>query len=346
MAKPLETPEIPHPLRGPRGTAGGRRVSATIPSISIWWDSSAVDRERLAGAWRLLVRPAALAVACGSAFVLVYLVTVRTSVGRLLGDASLEGAILTNPRVDDLVNGVLDVVSVASLLGTVAVIAVIALLRLRRSLGLASVALLVGANGSAWLLKNVVLSRPDLGLREISPATLNSLPSGHSTAAFSAVVALLFVVPARLRMVTAAAGASFATVTALATMSAGWHRAADSVTAFLLVGVWAAMAGIAVVAVGDPTEDSSAAPSQPSHPQRRQSVAAAMCLVAGLTIGAALYTAGPARHSPVASLAAFLAGGLVIAGTATAVAAAVLAVLDQVAPPAAGKPTATSPIGA
>jgi membrane-associated phospholipid phosphatase len=131
------------------------------------------------------------------AFLLVYYVSVRTVRGRLVSDASLRGAISTGASVQDTVEGILDIVSVGSLLGAVALVAVIALLRLDRVRGLASIAVLVTANVSTWLLKDHLIARPDLGLDEVAPATLNSLPSGHTTAAFSAVAALLIVLRPR-----------------------------------------------------------------------------------------------------------------------------------------------------
>src|SRR5690606_6770023 len=94
--------------------------------------------------------------------------------------------------------------------------------------------------------------RPDLGLDEVGPATLNSLPSGHTTAAFSAVAALLLVLPAAWRASVALLGGGFATVTALATMFAGWHRTADAMASFLVVGVCMMVGISAVVAYADP----------------------------------------------------------------------------------------------
>ena len=192
---------------------------------------------------------------CGVAFWLVYLVTVRTSYGRLFADASLRGAVLSRSRFSDAIEGTLGVITVAFLLAAVALISVIALLRLRRALGLAAVGVLILSNVSAQLLKSFVLERPDLGLRESAPATLNSLPGGHSTAAFSVAVALLLVVPARTRGLVALAGGAYSILVALATMVAGWHRASDSVAAFLLVGLWVGVAAGAIVAFGAHDEE-------------------------------------------------------------------------------------------
>ena len=91
---------------------------------------------------------------------LVYYLTVFTLRGREISDASLRGAISISPALQDSVDAVLNVVSIGSLLGAMAVVAFIALLRLARLLGLAAITLLVGANVSTWLLKNVLLPAP------------------------------------------------------------------------------------------------------------------------------------------------------------------------------------------
>ena len=100
-------------------------------------------------------------------------------------------------------------------IGAVAVVAIIALIRLDRIRGLAAIAVLVTANVATRLLKEHLLVRPDLGVDEVGPVTLNSLPSGHATAAFSAVAALLLVLPAAWRGSVALLGGGFATLTAL-----------------------------------------------------------------------------------------------------------------------------------
>jgi hypothetical protein len=65
-----------------------------------------------------------------------------------------------------------------------------------------------------------------------------------------AVAALLIVLSAAVRVPVALLGGSFATVTALATMVAGWHRAADATAAFLVVGV-CTMVAISLLVVFD-----------------------------------------------------------------------------------------------
>lgn len=263
----------------------------------------------------------------------VYLLTVRTVPGRELADASLRGAIAARPLLSSQVQTILDVVSVASLLGAVAVVAVIALVRLARLEGLAAIGILVGANVSTWLLKNVLLTRPDVGLDEIAPSTLNSLPSGHATAAFSAVAALLFVAPRPWRDVTAAAAVGYATLTGVATMLAGWHRASDSVAAFLVVGAWTALAAAAILFVAPPTENARSEPRPRSVRWLSRTALAALGLGAALVAGLVLVSLAPTN--PVGSAVAFLAGGLFVAGGAAGVTLGILEVLRLMEAPAA-----------
>lgn len=295
--------------------------------------------------WQSLALTALWAGACGLVFWLVYLVTVRTSYGRLFADASLRGAVLSRSRTGDVVDGALSVVTVASLLAAVALIAVIALLRLRRGLGLAAIGLLAASNVSAQLLKRFLLERPDLGLAESAPATLNSLPSGHSTAAFSVVVALLFVVPVRTRGVLAVTGGVYGCVVALATMGAGWHRASDSVAAFLLVGFWAGVVigGVVAFDASDlPVED---APARSGRRRRSLVVVAVLALGVAVTLMAMLAVVTPLRENAVGEAAAFATGGLFIVGTAIAVLLGMLELIERIAPDAGLRPVRSASAG-
>ncbi len=272
---------------------------------------------------RALTWPAVTATVFAAAFVLVYYVSVRTVRGRLVSDASLRGAISSGASAQDTVEAILNIVSVGSLLGAIAVVAVIALLRLDRVRGLASIAVLVTANVSTWLLKEHLLARPDLGLDEVAPATLNSLPSGHTTAAFSAVAALLIVLPAAVRVPAALLGGSFATVTALATMFAGWHRAADAMAAFLVVGVCTMVAISLVVVLDGPRPHASA--------RARLSWWVALsvgAMILGSALSVGLSVLSPIRDTLLGSLLAFLSAGLLIVGTVLGVLVGMLRVLE------------------
>jgi membrane-associated phospholipid phosphatase len=270
-----------------------------------------------------LARLALLVVGYVAVLGLVYLLTVRTVTGRELADFSLRGAIAVRPLLDGTVEQILDVVSVASLLATVAVVTAIALVRLAVLPGLVAIGILAGSNVSTWLLKNVLLTRPDLGLSEVAPATLNSLPSGHATAAFSAVAALLFVTWRRWRDVTATVGAGYAALTGVAAMLAGWHRAADSVAAFLVVGAWAGVGAAVLAVAGTPTRGRTGPEPRP-RPVRRLTRSALASLVIAAALAAVMALVSPAPGNVVGSAVAFLAGCLFVVGGAAAVTVGVL----------------------
>lgn len=187
--------------------------------------------------------------------------------------------------------------------------------------------MLVLANGSTWLLKEHLLTRPDLGLDEVAPATLNSLPSGHTTAAFSAVAALLVVLAARVRAPTALFGGGFAALTALATMFAGWHRAADAMAAFLVVGVCTMVAISAVVVLAGPPPEGSA-PASTTERLRWWVAPSVGALVLGSVLAAALSLLAPVRDTLVGSLMAFMTASLLIVGTLVGVLVGMLRVLE------------------
>lgn len=264
-----------------------------------------------------------MATVYAAAFFLVYYATVRTVRGRLVSDASLRGAISSGESVQDTVEAILNIVSVGSLLGAVALVAVIALLRLDRVRGLAAIGVLVGSNVATWLLKDHLLTRPDLGLDEVAPTTLNSLPSGHTTAAFSAVAAMLMVLPAAARMPAALLGGSLATVTALATMFAGWHRAADAMAAFLVVGICTMIAISLVVVLEGPR------PQAPAPSGLRWWVALSVgALTLGSVLSMGLSALAPIRDTLLGSLLAFSSAGLIIVGAVLGVLVGMLCVLQ------------------
>lgn len=111
----------------------------------------------------VISRTVAFAVACLTALVVVDWWAVHTVRGRLLDARSLRGALLTGPTTTHALDQVLDVVSVTSLLAAVAVVLAIALVRLHGALGLAAVALLIGANTTAAQARRAVPPVPASG---------------------------------------------------------------------------------------------------------------------------------------------------------------------------------------
>lgn len=302
-------------------------------------DLIAGRRRRWTQVWLIL----AVAV-CAGLFVLVYRLAVHTTRGRLLDGAAFRGAVVSRSRVTGYVEGVLDVVSVLVLLVAAAAIVGIALLRRQRWLAAAAVTLVVGANLTSQLLKSSVLSRPDLGLHETTPATLNSLPSGHSTVAFSVVAALVLVAPAVLRPLFAVVGVAFASVTGLATLSAGWHRPSDSVSAFLVVGGWAAAVATVLVVV-TPGPDGPRPDAHRRTPRRLAVVAAYLLAFGGLLSVVIVGTSLTDDGGAAALVPAYLAGGGAIAGTASGLMAGLLAVVHQLTPVASDRPMRNEPLG-
>ena len=268
-------------------------------------------------------RPLVGALVCGAALSAVYWAAVRTVPGRLLDGRSLRGALLTESKAASLLERVLDLLSVSALLGAVGAVVLIALLRRRRAVGIGAVAVLAGANVSTQLLKQVVLVRPDLGLAERTPATLNSLPSGHVTVAFSAVVALVLVLPARSRKVAALTGLVFTAAVTMAVMSSGWHRASDALAACLVVGVWGALvlAVLVLRPVRPPTSPPGDAPALLGHTALTLTVAGALVALALLPV--------PAPGGALVLVAAYAAGVSLTAGAAAGVLHLVLAQLHR-----------------
>jgi hypothetical protein len=172
--------------------------------------------------------------------VLVWRFFVRTERGQLMERIALTGNAIGQDRVTDLVNTVLNVVTVVSVIVAVVLVGFIALVRRRFRVALAATLLVAGANLTTQVLKQVVITRPEFGVDGELTAVGNSFPSGHTTVAASVAVALVLVVPPAVRGFAAVAGAGFAALTGVATLSAGWHRPSDAIGALLIVGGWAA----------------------------------------------------------------------------------------------------------
>ena len=253
----------------------------------------------------------------------VYVLTVRTLPGRLVSDASLRGALSTRSAASDSVHAVLDVVSAGSLAVATAVVVVIALLRLAGRAAVVAIGLLAAANVSTWLLKNYLFSRPDLGLREAAPETLNSLPSGHATAAFSAAAALVLVVPLALRRVAAVTGAAVGALVAVATMSAGWHRAGDALAAFCVVGFWSVVAAWVVLRGSD-----QEVPEDRWRPPGRTARIALVGVGAGTAVSVLLALLAHGSTSTLVTLTALLGGVLLVVGGAFAAMLGILRAVD------------------
>lgn len=276
------------------------------------------------GSRAAVLRPATAAAGCAAVLAGVDGAAVHTVPGRLVDGRSLRGALLTESPAATLLERVLDLISVSALLVAVGAILAIALVRGRWAAGLGALAVLAGANVSTPVLKSVLLVRPDLGLDERTPATLNSLPSGHVSVAFAAVVALVLVLPARLRGPVAGAGVVLTSAVTMAVMSSGWHRASDAVAACLVVGAWAALVLVVLALLPGSRPDGRPGGGVPRLLGR----------VAGVLVGVgALATVAllpvPVPGGVVVLLVAYAAGVALTAGAAAGVLGLVLAELHR-----------------
>ncbi|MEU4770928.1 phosphatase PAP2 family protein [Micromonospora sp. NPDC023644] len=187
-----------------------------------------------------------LAIVQAAAFIAVWRVAVHVEIGQWIDTVALTGNRIGQDRIDGPVDRILNAMSIVSLLAATAVIGFIALIRGRIALAVTATLLIGGANATTQLLK-FGLGRPDFGIDPERIYAGNSLPSGHATVAASVAVALVLVLPRTVRVFGAFLGAGYAAIAGVATLSAGWHRPSDAVAAFLVVGVWAALAGLVLL---------------------------------------------------------------------------------------------------
>lgn len=194
--------------------------------------------------WAWLIALVLMAVA----FFSVYWGFVTTSKGQVLEYASLQAA---QERIPDIHSVLLQMLSyLPQVVGVVAVAAFILLTVFRRR-WLASLlaALTFGAANLTSQLLKTLLERPYFD-NAVPYYTGNSLPSGHTTFAAAAMVAVFLVVAPRWRPATAFGGALFAVLVGVATYIEAWHRPADMVAAFLVSGFWGLIGGLAIFRTG------------------------------------------------------------------------------------------------
>ncbi|MFD0967791.1 phosphatase PAP2 family protein [Plantactinospora endophytica] len=272
------------------------------------------------------------------AFVVVWRFAVGTEHGQLLDTIALTGNSIGQQRIEGIVGGVLNAVSLLSLLVATAVIGFIALIRVRITLAVVTVLLIAGSNFTTQILKHFI-ERPDFDVDEAREAAGNSLPSGHTTVAASVAIALVMVLPPRVRGWGALVGAGYAAAAGVATLSAGWHRPSDAVTALLVVGAWASAASLVLLLTQRETAQVEAADGNRRVTSVLAIVGLALLLVAAIALG---WTDG-VRSTPIPEfdrhqlLVAYGGSAAGIAGTAALMTALVLVALHRVVPRHTGR---------
>lgn len=189
-------------------------------------------------AWLLLVAVMA------AGLWLIYRFFVTTSAGQILDHAALASA---EVRLQSLHEASVSLLAdLPIVVATIAALGflVLTLWRRRWAASLIVAVTFVAANLTTQTLK-AVLDRPDFA-NGVPYYTGNSLPSGHVTFATAAMVAVFLLVAPRWRSTLALVGAVFATTVGVATFLDGWHRPADIVAAYLVVGIWTLLGGLVI----------------------------------------------------------------------------------------------------
>lgn len=179
----------------------------------------------------------------------VYGIFVTTSTGQLAEHLAMEAA---RTRLQSLRGPGLVVLRwLPEIVGALAVATflVVTVWRRRWLASLIAFAAFGAANVTTQLLKSVFLVRPELA-NGIPFQIGNSLPSGHTTFAAAAAIAVFLVVAPRWRPATAALGAAFATAVGAGAFVETWHRPADMVAAYLVAAFWGLAGGYAILRTG------------------------------------------------------------------------------------------------
>ena len=186
---------------------------------------------------RMLLRGAALVAA---AFVCLLAVAYGSAGARWLDASALQGFLgLQRPLVTPVTSqlAALCHATEAAMIG--GALALVAIARGRPRTALFVLSLLALTSVSSQLLK-ALLAYPrdeaEIAGGHIDPA---AFPSGHATAAMSLAIALVVVVPARLRPLAAVVGVTFALGVSFSIVSLGWHLPSDVAGGFLLATGWA-----------------------------------------------------------------------------------------------------------
>ena len=185
--------------------------------------------------------------ACAAALAATYLFFVRTTTGQFIDESALVEAVELSGTAGKAATKLLDWLPALSVLIASIVVVLVTVLRRRWAAAGIAVAACVGANLATQILKDLLPVRPYRGIETLE---LNSLPSGHTTMAASAAAAVFLMVSPRWRPLAGYLGGTFAVATGISTLINQWHRPADVVAAFLVVGTFMVPAGWLIIRRG------------------------------------------------------------------------------------------------
>ena len=188
-----------------------------------------------------LPAPLVVAVACALALGVTGLLAFEWSPARSVDAQSLAGftRLSAHPRLADIASWV---ASGATLLGFAvggAILAAVALARRRHRLAVAVPITLIGAVGTAELLKHVVIhTRHSHFLTASDQIAASSWPSGHAAAATTLALCAVVVAPPVLRTLTALLAAAASIGVGYVVLVLGWHFPSDVVGGILVAAGW------------------------------------------------------------------------------------------------------------
>ncbi|MCG7304122.1 hypothetical protein HMPREF3160_01485 [Arthrobacter sp. HMSC06H05] len=198
----------------------------------------AVSQSRL---WPRALATTVLSLGTLGLFSLTYWLFIKTVRGQWLDERALLGARRFVQETPALHNelGWFTYIPLAIAIGGVAV--AIAQVFIRRSVIIPAIALTSAGFGIVCvrILKQTLLERPFTG---VSEAYINSFPSGHSALAIGGMFAALLSMRARSRTWFSIIGALIAAAGGSVTFIMSWHRPADIVGSYLVVGFFAILA--------------------------------------------------------------------------------------------------------
>jgi membrane-associated phospholipid phosphatase len=256
---------------------------------------------------------------------LVWFLAFRTGLGAHADRAILHGFVgLQRSRVNALARLVTKLCDPEPFVGLGAVIVLVALVRRRPRVALAVALVLLCANVTTELLKELLPSSRHLpGLAH----PVGTWPSGHATAAMSLALCAVLAAPARLRPIVAVIGAAFAVAVSYSILMLVLHYPSDVLGGFLVAGTWTLL----VVGVLFRVEARRAISQRTEHDARLSvrsalTAPAAGCAVAAV-LGAVIFSIDPHQLLSYARVhTTFVLGAAAIGAMGLLVATAVMLV--------------------
>ncbi len=284
--------------------------------------TTAIDQRRR---WPLIV----LAAGCAALVVVLYLVFVYSDRGQQLDEAAFVARRNLDPGPVAEADRLLRTIDLSSVFVLGAAIVVVGLVRQRPERALAAAAVIVGANVTTQVLKQVL---PGPSLLTGKDVGKNFFPSGHATVAMSLALAAVLVASSRTRGAVAFFGSCYAAAIGVATLTAGWHRPSDAAAGFAVVTMWAAATG----AAGPRRQVTTTARASPVAAPLLVVAGVVLAIMAFVTLVVVLEARRLGRLEAIPLGSAYLGASFAIAGAAFVLTGALLVAirLGAARPPA------------